>query len=72
MKKINYKSGDTSNNEELFNKQIWTTTDVSNATGYQVSTIYNLVSKRQIPFRKCRGKLFFDPLEIRNWIFEGG
>lgn len=60
---------DTSN--KLFEKKIWTISDVACATGYSIATLYNMTSRREIPFQKRRGRVFFDPLEIQNWVFEG-
>lgn len=51
--------------------QIWSIMDVARYTGYAVGTLYNLVSDHLIPFRKKRGKLYFIPFEIQNWIEEG-
>lgn len=45
--------------------------DVAQWLGYSVGTLYNLTSKNLIPHRKKRGKLYFDPGEIQNWIDEG-
>lgn len=49
----------------------WKIADVAAITGYSVGTLYNLTSRNLIPHRKKRGKLFFVPLEIQNWIDEG-
>ncbi len=59
------------NESTIFQKKIWTIADVSKATGYSIKTLYNLTSRREIPFHKRRGRVFFDPLEIQNWVFEG-
>lgn len=40
-------------------------------TGYAVSTLYNLVHDKQIPFIKRRGKLSFSVKRLREWM-EGG
>ncbi len=50
---------------------LWKIEDVAAYTGYSVGTLYNLTSRNLIPHRKKRGKLFFIPLEIQNWIDEG-
>lgn len=55
----------------LFENQIWKIKDVAKFTGYSVGTLYNLVSQNLVPYRKKRGRLFFIPLEIQNWIEEG-
>jgi predicted DNA-binding transcriptional regulator AlpA len=59
------------NSLSLFENQIWQVRDVAKLTGYSVGTLYNLTSRNLIPHRKKRGKLFFIPLEIQNWIDEG-
>jgi len=56
---------------EFFENKIWFVKDVAVYTGYSVGTLYNLTSKNLIPYRKKRGKLFFVPSEIQNWIDEG-
>ncbi len=55
----------------LYENQIWQIEDVAKFTGYSVGTLYNLTSQDLIPHRKKRGKLFFAPFEILNWIEEG-
>lgn len=57
--------------EKLSNKRIWNICDVCLYTGYKKGTVYNLTSQDLIPYRKKRGKLFFIPHEIQNWIDEG-
>ncbi len=57
---------------KFFENQIWQIEDVAKFTGYSVGTLYNLTSQDLIPHRKKRGKLFFVPFEILNWIDEGG
>ncbi len=57
--------------ELLFENKIWNIADVAEYTGYSIGTLYNLTSKDLIPHRKKRGKLFFLPFEIQNWIEEG-
>ncbi len=52
-------------------KKIWNIKDVCLFTGYSKGTVYNLTSKGMIPHRKKRGKLYFIPTEIQNWIDEG-
>ncbi len=51
---------------------LWGIEEVSRHTGYAVGTLYNLTSKNVIPHRRKRGRLFFIPTEIQNWIEEGG
>lgn len=55
----------------FFEKRICTIKDVSLFTGYSIGTLYNLTSQDLIPHRKKRGRLFFVPAEILNWIDEG-
>jgi len=68
------------NSERIFENKIdetlnggnfWSVKDVARYTGYAVGSLYNLVSEDVIPFRKKRGKLYFVPYEIHNWIHEG-
>jgi predicted DNA-binding transcriptional regulator AlpA len=59
------------NEQKFFEKRICTIKDVSLFTGYSVGTLYNLTSQDLIPHRKKRGRLFFVPTEILNWIDEG-
>ncbi|HEX7676319.1 MAG TPA: helix-turn-helix domain-containing protein [Bdellovibrio sp.] len=60
------------NGPSIFDKKIWFIEDVAEFTRYAIGTLYNLTSKNLIPHRKKRGKLYFVPLEIQNWIDEGG
>lgn len=59
------------NSTAFFDNRIWRIHDVAKLTGYSVGTLYNLTSQNLIPHRKKRGKLFFIPFEIQNWIEEG-
>ncbi len=60
-------------NKTLFdNKILWTVNDLVSFTGLAKQTIYNKVSKGEIPYRKRWGKLYFVPDEILNLIEEGG
>lgn len=36
------------------------------------STIYSMVSRNQIPYRKIGKKLIFNKEDINNWIDKGG
>lgn len=40
-------------------------------TGFSKGTIYNLISKKQIPFHRIRRSIRFDPAELELWIKEG-
>ena len=55
----------------LFNNQIWRIEDVAQFLRCSTGHIYNLTSKRKIPYRKKGGLLFFIPCEILDWINEG-
>jgi predicted DNA-binding transcriptional regulator AlpA len=57
--------------QKFFENKIWSIRDTAGYTGYAVGTLYNLVSQNLVPHRKKRGRLFFIPLEIQNWIEEG-
>lgn len=47
----------------------WLTIDqAATYTGYAVKTLYNLVSDREIPHVKKRGRLRFDRLELDDWM----
>ena len=59
------------NSEKFFEMKICFIRDVAKITGYSVNTLYNLTSRDLIPHRKKRGKLYFIPTEILNWIEEG-
>ena len=54
----------------LFNKLIWGIDEVCSFTSYARGTIYNLVSRGEIPFHKRSGgrRLVFIPREIINWF----
>jgi len=52
----------------LFNKLIWVIDDVVEVTKYAKGTIYNLVYRGEIPYRKRGKKLYFIPSEILSWI----
>ncbi len=55
---------------KFFENRIWRIDDVACYTGYSLGTLYNLTSQNLIPHRKNRGRIFFIPLEIQNWIEE--
>ncbi len=55
--------------DSIFNNLIWTIDEVSHFTTYAKGTIYNLVSKGEIPYRRGRKKkLIFIPSEIIDWL----
>ena len=55
----------------LFDKIIWTISETADFLDLSVGTIYNLTSKKKIPFEKKRKRLYFKPRDILNWIKEG-
>lgn len=55
----------------LFEKHIWTITEAADFLDLTKGTIYNLVSKKKIPFLKRRKRLYFTPRDLLNWIREG-
>lgn len=51
---------------------VMTIEQVATALGLSKSHIYALTSKREIPHYKPRGgRIFFDVLEIREWLSQG-
>ncbi|MCB0414914.1 MAG: helix-turn-helix domain-containing protein [Bdellovibrionales bacterium] len=55
--------------DRLFDNIIWGIDDVCYFTKYAKGTIYNLVSKGEIPYRRGRKrKLIFIPSEIIDWL----
>ncbi len=58
-------------NSSIFDKRIWIVEDVAKVLGLAIGTIYNLTSRREIPFKKRGKRLYFVPDEILNWIEEG-
>lgn len=59
--------------KSLFEIQIWTIDDLALVLNCSKGSIYNKVSKDEIPFHKKgeRGRLYFIPSEILEWIKEG-
>ena len=55
----------------LFDKKIWTVTEVAAFLDRSVGTIYNLVSLGKLPFYKRGKRLYFIPHEILSWVHEG-
>ena len=67
-----YKSGNDGEKslDSLFKNLIWGIDEVSSFTSYAKGTIYNLVSRGEIPYR-TRGRkkrLVFIPSEIIAWF----
>lgn len=70
----NLKDRAESNNSQshtLFYKRIWRTSDVAEFLGVSKGHIYNLCSRREIPFVKKGKQLYFIPKEIENWLLQG-
>lgn len=42
--------------------------DVAKKLGIEKGTVYNLTHKRQIPYFKRGGRIYFDKNEINEWI----
>ena len=72
-----YKGNQKSHNEDessktqmFFENLIWGVDEVCSVSGYAKGTIYNLVSRGEIPYRK-RGRkkrLVFVPSEVIAWL----
>lgn len=65
-----YNTKESKNSTLLFKNLIWGIDEVCSYTNYAKGTIYNLVSKGEIPHR-TRGrkrKLVFVPSEIVAWL----
>ncbi len=56
---------------ELFQKRIWRVTDVAEYLRVSEGHIYNLCSRREIPFVKKGKLLYFIPKEVENWLLQG-
>jgi predicted DNA-binding transcriptional regulator AlpA len=54
----------------LSNKTIFNLTDLCNFTGLSKSHIYKLTCWGKIPYYKQAKHLFFDRVEIENWLKE--
>lgn len=59
------------NSKMIFDIQIMNLEQLCKLLGVAKQTIYNKVSKGEIPYRKRCGKLYFLVSEIENWIEEG-
>ena len=65
-----YSTDELNNAQPLFENLIWGIDEVCNFSKYAKGTIYNLVSKGEIPYR-TRGRkkrLVFVPREIVAWL----
>ncbi len=67
------KASNKDSRKKLFEIQIWTIDDLAIVLNCSKGSIYNKVSKDEIPFYKKgeRGRLYFIPSEILEWIKEG-
>ena len=72
-----YKENQKGNNEngsskaqEFFDNLIWGVDEVCSFSGYAKGTIYNLVSRGEIPYRTRgrRKRLVFVPSEVIAWL----
>ncbi|MBT3585525.1 MAG: helix-turn-helix domain-containing protein [Halobacteriovoraceae bacterium] len=68
----NIADSDNNQNSLLFKIRIWTADEVADFLDVTVGHIYNLVNRREIPFKQKGkgGRLYFIPQEIFDWIFE--
>lgn len=57
--------------KKLFDKRIWRVSDVAEYLGVSEGHIYNLCSRREIPFVKKGKLLYFIPKEVENWLLQG-
>lgn len=55
-------------NKEGAEKEFLNVEDVAKILGIEKGTVYNLTHKRQIPFFKRGGRIYFDRVEITEWI----
>lgn len=58
------------NFSQIFNSSIWGIEDVCSFTSYAKGTVYNLVSRGEIPYHKRGGgrRLVFVPSEVIEWF----
>lgn len=57
--------------QKFFNIQIWRVNEVADYLGVTHGHIYNLCSRREIPFVKKGKLLYFIPSEIEDWVLQG-
>lgn len=55
-------------NTKFKENQMMTVKEVCLYTSYKRPTIYSFVHTEQIPYRKNKGKLFFNKAEIDEWM----
>lgn len=71
LNEVGYSKTSCANAQDgLFNNRIWGIDEVCSFTSYAKGTIYNLVSRGEIPYRKRGGgrRLVFIPSEIIEWF----
>lgn len=56
---------------QFFEKPIWRVADVAEYLGVSIGHIYNLCSRREIPYVKKGKQLYFIPKEVENWLLQG-
>jgi predicted DNA-binding transcriptional regulator AlpA len=66
----NFDKTESAFGQKFFEKLIWGIDEVCTFTSYAKGTIYNLVSKGEIPVhrRNRKGKLVFIPSEVIAWF----
>lgn len=42
--------------------------EASRLTGYKTSYLYALVHRKEIPFVRCRSRLYFDRVKLQAWL----
>jgi excisionase family DNA binding protein len=47
---------------------ILTVEEVAQKLGLEKATVYNMTSKRQIPYFKSGGRIYFDRVQLTQWI----
>jgi excisionase family DNA binding protein len=68
--KKSHNESESSKAQKFFENLIWGVDEVCSVSGYAKGTIYNLVSRGEIPYRK-RGRkkrLVFVPSEVLAWL----
>lgn len=58
------------NQTQRVQKTMLTLSELIAYTGYTKRYVYHLTSERRIPYYKPAGKLFFDKIEIDNWLHQ--
>jgi len=55
-------------NKDVAENDILNVEDVAKKLGIEKGTVYNLTHKRQIPYFKRGGRIYFDATEINEWV----